>query len=171
MNEESERIETERKERDLLYRMMERREQPWLLAQVIEIRKYLKQIYGERFEQFATYIGDRNQRCPQDNLELIAILDKVIDERRQDVLLLTFFLFLSFLRDIQDVIARSVIHEESYRDWLRLLHERSRCFLGGTGEPLADFLQTTCLQYVIRTPLLLGTTAYREQAAIESHSE
>src|SRR3990172_5474146 len=168
MNEESERIETERKERDLLYRMMERREQAWLLAQVVEIRKYLKQIYGERFERFATYIGDRNQRDPKDNLELVAILDKIIDEKRQDILLLTFFLFLSFLRDIQDVIARSVTHEESYRDWLRLLHERSRCFLGGTGEPLADFLQTTCLQYVMRTPLLLGTS-YREQAALEGH--
>lgn len=166
-------VESERKKRDVIYRMTDRRELEELWHHVNGVLVYLKQVYGDRFERIPEVIGDREQRHPHDNSKLVEVLERVLLERRYDVLLLTFLLFLSFLKEVQDQLAEHVSDVDSYRYWLRALHERSRRFLEGTGDPLEDFLQSAVMQYVLRSPVLIETKegSHRVQAAIEGHRE
>lgn len=157
------------KRRDVIYRLMDRRELDELWHHVNGVLIYLKKVYGESFERFPEIVGDREQRAPRENSALVCVLDRALRERRYDVLLLAFLLFLSFLKDVQVEIAREVAHEESYYGWLRALHDRSCRFLEGTGDPVDDYLSTACVQYATRTPLFLAT--HREKPAIEGHRE
>lgn len=164
-----EELESARKQKDVIYRLMDRRELEELWHHVNGILVYLKQVYGESFERFPEVIGDREQRAPCANPVLLEVLDRALRERQYDILFLTFLLFFSKLQDMQLKLADEVTHKESYYDWLRALHERSDRFLGGTGPSVEEFISTACIQYVERTPIFL--TTHRKQPMLEGHRE
>lgn len=166
-----ERIESDRKEKDAIYLLTDRREIGALWHHVNGIQEYLKRLYGQNFERLPEIVGDRGHRDRLENPELVAVLDRVLQERRYEDLLLAFLLFLSFLKDVQDEVGSRVAHPEAYADWLLALQERGRCFREGTGDPVEDFVTISCVQYAVNTPIFLSTSSHREQASIEGHRE
>ena len=167
--EKGETLELARKNHDIIYKLTDRREQQTLWHHVHGILNYLKQVYGETFEKFPEIIGDPGRRDPQDNSNIVKMFDRILKEGDYEILLMTFLLFLAFLKDVQDVILKDTINPDAYQDWLRYLYDQSRQVLEGVGDRRSEYIMNICIKYVIGSSLFLHT--YREQPMIEGHSQ
>lgn len=174
--------ELERENKDIIYRLSNRNNLNELLSHVEGVFNYVKQIYGNKFEKLSMYIGDQgHQQQPMENPEILAMFECIINEKDYDILLLTFLLSLSIFTEMQSNIANSVSNQESYRNWLRLLSEKSNKLLTGCGNASDQFVQEMICDYIMLNNILTDPAnsssssssnsidTYRKHPLIERH--
>jgi len=126
-----------------------------LISQVQEIQRFLKSSYGTDFEKLPEIIGDRNQQQPARNDLLSGVIDRVLQTNNYELILLTFFLFLSFVPEIQEYMSTRVKHLEAFYNWLKLLNIETDNLLRGTSDVMSEYLKKVVVLYAITTPIFM----------------
>jgi len=147
--------EDKRCEIDIIYTLTAKRNMSMLISQVQEIQRFLKSSYGTDFEKLPEIIGDRNQQQPARNDLLSGVIDRVLQTNNYELILLTFFLFLSFVPEIQEYMSTRVKHLEAFYNWLKLLNIETDNLLRGTSDVMSEYLKKVVVLYAITTPIFM----------------
>jgi len=147
-------LEIKRKEKDVIYRITGyRKDDETLQCYVNGICDYLKNIFGKRFEKLPQFIGDHERNNKNNNDGLISICERIITENSYKILIMTFFLFLAYMKDMQDMVLKQIPEDSKrhFHGWLTYLQDRSTEILNGVGDTSDAFCINVIMEYVLKT--------------------